>query len=101
MTCLRLDIVGAVERMGGGAEYQLLPGVFFSHRLNKTSPPQEVLKDLSSLTLSVKVLDSVTVNHARKLSEQILSHLIPASIGNVFTVQVLTMNYCFIPGLFV
>ncbi|KAK9502077.1 hypothetical protein O3M35_012680 [Rhynocoris fuscipes] len=102
MSCLKLDIVSLVERLGGAAKYQLLPGVYLSHHLDTSKAPRSLVdslvkgnysKDvdvyisnkvneyLNSLTLSVKVLDTTTINHARKLSEKILSNFMPIETG--------------------
>ncbi|KAG8328171.1 hypothetical protein J6590_000828 [Homalodisca vitripennis] len=90
LTCLKLDVVRLLDKLGHTPAYRLLPGIFLVHNnftLVSTLPKNvmdnvtaldvflatRVSEYLNSLTLSVKVLDSGTVNTARKLSEHIIT----------------------------
>ncbi|XP_014242231.2 uncharacterized protein LOC106662562 [Cimex lectularius] len=86
----------------GAAQYQLFPGIFLSYNLNTSEVPQMMLRSLetgnmneefdnyisdrlnqylNSLTLNIKVLDPSTMHHARKLSNEIFSRLVPHETG--------------------
>ncbi|XP_024214125.1 uncharacterized protein [Halyomorpha halys] len=96
MNCLKLDLIGLVAAVSNKGNYQLLPGVFLSHNLSSISSPEllramnesnysnhdldsflssSVTNYLSSITLSVKVLDQSTIHQARSISDHILTNL--------------------------
>lgn len=95
LTCLKMDAVRMVDKLGHTPAYRLFPGISLVHS-NYSSvaalPPTvvallaegnvtaldeflagRVTEYLNSLTLAVKVLDAGTVSNARRLSEEILA----------------------------
>lgn len=125
MTCLKLDLVRLIDRLGTvRPAYQLVPGVSLIRAMtdgNHTVPdnhghdrqqqqyqhkgagiPAEVIRSLvrgnesaeeldgylmekvdaylSSLSISVKLVDSAVVENVRKLSSQMLVNILPADL---------------------
>lgn len=149
MTCLKLDLVRLIDRLGTvRPAYQLVPGVsliraamtdanhtvadnYNSHDKQQQQQyphkgegiPAEVIRSLvrgnesaeeldgylmekvdsylSSLSISVKLVDSVVVENVRKLSSQMLVNILPADLletGNTIIIIFSTIQNGFFPN---